>query len=49
MRMSNVVLDDVLIRGALEHVAVEHVGLIPGVSGIKKDVKIFGSQPIETV
>ena len=32
MRMSNVVLDDVLVRGALQHVAVEHVGLIPGVS-----------------
>ena len=37
MRMSYVVLDDVLVRGALQHVAVEHVRLIPGVSGIKKD------------
>ena len=32
MRMSNVVLDNVLVRGALQHVAVDHVGLIPGVT-----------------
>ena len=37
MRMSNVVLDDVLVRGALQHVAVEHVGLIPGVAGNTDD------------
>ena len=37
MWMSNVVLDDVLVRRALQHVAVQHVGLIPGVSGIKED------------
>ena len=36
MRMSNVVLDNVLVRGALQHVAVEHVGLIPGVGGTEK-------------
>ena len=36
MRMSNVVLDNVLVRGALQHVAVEHVGLIPGVGGAEK-------------
>ena len=35
MRMSNVVLDNVLVRGALQHVAVDHVGLIPGIGGNK--------------
>ena len=36
IRMSNVVLDNLLVRGALQHVAVEHVGLIPGVGGTEK-------------
>ena len=37
IRMSNVVLDNLLVRGALQHVAVEHVGLIPGVGGDNED------------
>ena len=30
MRMSNVVLDDVLVGGALQHITVKHVGLTAG-------------------